>query len=80
MGFKGLIVTDAMNMGGVTAIPGCNVKAVEAGCDIVLMPLDAAKAHSDILKKYRADKAFKAQVDAAAKRIIRMKLCVGAIK
>lgn len=80
MGFKGLIVTDAMNMGGVTAIPGCNVKAVEAGCDIVLMPLDAAKAHSAILKKYRADKAFKAQVDAAAKRIIRMKLCVGAIK
>ena len=80
MGFKGLIVTDAMNMGGVTAIPGCNVKAIEAGCDIVLMPLDAAKAHSDILKKYRADKAFKAQVDAAAKRIIRMKLCVGAIK
>jgi beta-N-acetylhexosaminidase len=80
MGFKGLIVTDAMNMGGVTAIPGCNVKAVEAGCDIVLMPLDAAKAHSDILKKYRADKAFKAQVDVAAKRIIRMKLCVGAIK
>jgi len=80
MGFKGLIVTDAMNMGGVTAIPGCNVKAIEAGCDIVLMPLDAAKAHSDILKKYRADKVFKAQVDASAKRIIRMKLCVGAIK
>jgi beta-N-acetylhexosaminidase len=80
MGFKGLIVTDAMNMGGVTAIPGCNVKAIEAGCDILLMPLDAAKAHSAILKKYRSDSAFKAQVDAAAKRIIRMKLCVGAIK
>ena len=80
MGFKGLIVTDAMNMGGITSIPGANVKVIEAGCDIVLMPLDAAKAHSQILKKYRTDPAFKAIVDAAAKRILRMKLCVGAIK
>lgn len=80
MGFKGLIVTDAMNMGGITSIPGANVKAIEAGCDIVLMPLDAAKAHSQILKKYRTDPAFKTIVDAAAKRILRMKLCVGAIK
>ncbi len=80
MGFKGLIVTDAMNMGGITSIPGANIKAIEAGCDIILMPLDAAKAHSQILKKYRTDPAFKAIVDAAAKRILRMKLCVGAIK
>ncbi len=79
-GFKGLIVTDAMNMGGVTAIPNCEVKAVEAGCDIVLMPVDAKKAHTEILKKYRSDAAFKAKVDASAKRVIRMKLCVGALK
>ena len=79
-GFKGLIVTDAMNMGGVTAIPNCEVKAVEAGCDIVLMPVDSKKAHTDILKKYRSDAAFKAKVDASAKRVIRMKLCVGALK
>lgn len=80
LGFKGLIVTDAMNMGGVVAIPNCHVKAVEAGCDIILMPVDAAKAHSAILKKYRSDAAFKARVDESAKRILRMKLCVGAIK
>lgn len=80
MGFKGLIVTDAMNMKGVSDVPGSDVKAIEAGCDILLMPLDAAKAHSAILKKYRSDAAFKAKVDAAAKRVLRMKLCVGAIK
>ncbi len=79
MKFKGLIVTDAMNMGGVTAIPNCDVKAVEAGCDIVLMPVDAKKAFVQILKKYRTDANFKKQVDASAKRIIRMKLAVGAI-
>lgn len=79
MKFKGLIVTDAMNMGGVTAIPNCDVKAVEAGCDIVLMPVDAKKAFVQILKKYRTDANFKKQVDASAKRIIRMKLAVGSI-
>jgi beta-N-acetylhexosaminidase len=80
MGFKGLVVTDAMNMGGVTAIKGNSVKAIEAGVDILLMPIDAAKAHKEILAKYRTDAAFKATVDAAAKRVLRMKLCVGAIK
>lgn len=79
MKFNGLIVTDAMNMGGVTAIEHCDLKAVEAGCDIILMPVDAEKAFSDILKKYRADANFKKQVDASAKRIIRMKLAAGAI-
>lgn len=78
MKFKGLIVTDAMNMGGVTAVPQCELKAVEAGNDIILMPVNADKAFADILKKYRANPAFKAQVDESAKRILRMKLCVGA--
>lgn len=80
LGFKGLIVTDAMNMGGVASIPQAEVKAIAAGCDIVLMPIDAKKAHSDLLKKYREDKEFKAKVDESVKRIIRMKICVGLLK
>jgi len=73
--FKGLIVTDAMNMLGVSTISESNVKAIEAGVDILLMPLNAAKAHKEILEKYRIDKAFKSKVDLACKRIIRAKLC-----
>jgi beta-N-acetylhexosaminidase len=79
-GFKGLIVTDAMNMGGVASIPQCEVKAVNAGCDIVLMPVDAKKAFNDILKKYRTDAEFKKKVDASAKRVIRMKIALGLMK
>jgi beta-N-acetylhexosaminidase len=79
-GFKGLIVTDAMNMGGVASIPQCEVKAVNAGCDIVLMPVDAKKAHADILKLYKSDAAFKKKVDASAKRVIRMKIALGLLK
>lgn len=76
LGFKGLIVTDAMNMGGVESIPQSEVKAVAAGCDIVLMPIDAQQAHSDLLSKYRTDPEFKKKVDVAAKKIIRMKIAL----
>ncbi|MBC9813153.1 glycoside hydrolase family 3 protein [Crocinitomicaceae bacterium CZZ-1] len=77
LNYKGLVVTDAMNMGGVTQVPNVNTAVIEAGCDILLMPLDAEKAHTEILKKYQADTAFKAKADEAAKRVIRMKLCLG---
>jgi len=74
--FNGIVVTDAMNMGGVSSIPNAEVKAIEAGCDIILMPLNVEKAHAQILKKYQNDTNFKSKVDQAAKRVIRLKLCM----
>lgn len=77
LGFKGLIVTDAMNMGGVSNVEGASWKAVAAGCDIVLMPLNVDQSHKDILARYQSDADFRKKVDASAKRIIRMKMCLG---
>lgn len=74
--FQGLIVTDAMNMLGVSTIEGADVKAIDAGVDILLMPLDAGKAHQEITEEYIKNKAFKEKVDAACKRVIRAKLCI----
>jgi beta-N-acetylhexosaminidase len=79
LGFQGLIVTDAMNMGGVSSAPNASRLAVEAGCDLVLMPLNVEKTHQDILTKYSSDENFKSQVDASVKRIIRMKICLNLI-
>lgn len=79
LGFKGLIVTDAMGMGGVVNVTDSEIKAVAAGCDILLMPKDAEKAHQTILKKYTSDQEFKETVDASVKRIVRMKICLGLI-
>lgn len=79
MGFNGLIVTDAMNMGGVAKVPNASSKAIDAGCDILLMPLDARKAHTEITKLYNSSLEFQQKVDTAAKRIIRMKICLGLI-
>lgn len=76
LGFKGLIVTDAMNMGGVVNVPNAVYMAVNAGCDIILMPLDAKKAHEELLSAYRTNTAFKKKLDESAKKVIRMKLAM----
>ena len=47
MGFGGIIVTDALVMGGITNTYGANeaaVLAVEAGADVLLMPADVEEA------------------------------------
>ncbi len=77
LGFEGLIVTDAMNMGGVVNVENCYVKAIDAGCDILLMPKSSFIAHAELLKKYREAQDFQEKVNLACKRIIRMKICLG---
>lgn len=77
MKFKGLIITDAMNMGGVANVPNCEEKAVAAGCDIVLMPINTDKAFKDIYSQFMRSEVYRQQVNDSVKRIIRMKICLG---
>lgn len=80
LNFKGLIVTDAMNMGGISRVSDANTRCIAAGCDILLMPLNVRKAHKEILRMYTKDEAFRMKVDLAVKRIVRMKVCLGLIR
>jgi beta-N-acetylhexosaminidase len=77
MNFKGLVVTDALNMGGVASIPNCELKAAKAGCDLLLMPINEEKALFDILSETQKDTQFKQQVYASVRKIIRLKYCLG---
>lgn len=77
LNFKGIIVTDAMNMGGVSSIKNANKLAVLAGCDILLMPLNANEAHKDLLEIYAKNEDAKTEIDNSVKKIIRAKLCLG---
>jgi beta-N-acetylhexosaminidase len=77
LGFEGLIVTDALNMGGVTFVEDAPLKTIQAGCDIALMPVDARKAHASILENYTKDAEFAGQVDDSVRRILRAKICLG---
>jgi beta-N-acetylhexosaminidase len=77
MDFKGLVVTDAMNMGGVASIPNCELKAVQAGCDLILMPIDVEKALYDIVGEIQVNEQLKQQTYASVRKIIRLKFCLG---
>ena len=76
LNFEGLIVTDALNMGGVSFIPDAEVLAIKAGCDIILMPLNARLAHKKLLAEYKENEETKVIIDAAVRRIIRAKICL----
>jgi beta-N-acetylhexosaminidase len=80
LGFKGLVVTDAMNMGALSKIPQATLKAVQAGCDMILMPTNEAALINAVLKEMAADEAFKNQVYTSVKKILRAKLCLGILK
>jgi beta-N-acetylhexosaminidase len=80
MGFKGIIVTDAMNMGGVIAVKNSGLKAAMAGCDMLLMPVKEQNDIFDIVSKMNEDRAFKAQVYESVMKIIKLKICLGLIK
>lgn len=77
--FRGLVITDAMNMGGVQAVSNSGLKAVAAGCDQLLMPVEEEKDIFDILTELNVNEDFKYQVYSSVKKIIRMKICLGLI-
>ncbi|SDM21645.1 beta-N-acetylhexosaminidase [Catalinimonas alkaloidigena] len=80
LGFRGLVVTDAMNMGAVSQDPQATVKAVKAGCDMILMPPNEPLLLNGVLAAMQKDPAFRDQVYASVKKIIRLKLCLGLIQ
>ena len=75
--FEGLIVTDALNMGGVANLENNGLKAAQAGCDQLLMPINEEKVLLDILKLIEKDQTFRKEIYNSVKKIIRLKICLG---
>ncbi len=72
LGFTGLIVTDALIMGAITSRYGDNevpVMAVEAGADIVLMPVDPEGAIQAICDAVEAGRIPLERIHASLERI-----------
>ncbi|MGE5432499.1 MAG: glycoside hydrolase family 3 N-terminal domain-containing protein [Syntrophomonadaceae bacterium] len=76
LGFNGLVVTDAMNMHGLTkhfkSGPAA-LKAVEAGNDIILFPPDEAAAISAIYGAVESGKLSENRIDYSARKILAAK-------
>ncbi|MFZ5554691.1 MAG: glycoside hydrolase family 3 N-terminal domain-containing protein [Bacteroidota bacterium] len=80
MGYKGIVITDAMAMKGVSSVPHCGLKSVMAGSDIILMPEKEYEVYYDILNEIKKNEEFKNQAYESIKKIIRFKICLGLIK
>lgn len=77
MGFDGIVITDAMNMGAVAqnySPAEAAVKAVLAGVDIILMPEDFQQAYAGILNAVKSGKITQERIDASVSRIVKLKL------
>lgn len=80
MGFKGLIVTDALEMGGVTAAFSTEeaaLRAVLAGVDQLLLPPEPAKVIAYLAAAVRDGRVPLERIDGAVRRILEAKASVG---
>jgi beta-glucosidase-like glycosyl hydrolase/CubicO group peptidase (beta-lactamase class C family) len=78
--FKGLIVTDAMDMGGVTSLyaPGdAAVRAVEAGADVLLMPPVPDAAMASLEAAVKSGRIPSSRIDESVRRILQAKSRLG---
>ncbi|MBN1634096.1 MAG: glycoside hydrolase family 3 protein [Ignavibacteria bacterium] len=78
--FKGLVITDAMNMEAVSKRTKPSLNAVIAGNDLILAPSDEGMLISSVVEKMETDETFKQNIYKSVKKIIRIKICLGLIK
>lgn len=77
MGYEGIIITDAMNMGAVADhydSAQAAVLAFQAGADMILMPEDFAAAYQGILNGVNSGAISRERLDQSVLRILRGKL------
>ena len=76
LGFEGVIITDAMNMGAITEYYEADeaaILALRAGCDMILMPEDFEKAYEGVLEAVRNGTISEERINDSLRRIYRIK-------
>ena len=80
LGFRGLVVTDALNMGAIVSRYGAAQAAVlafQAGADILLMPADAAAAIDAVAAAVANGTVSEARLDSSVARVLAAKSRLG---
>jgi beta-glucosidase-like glycosyl hydrolase/CubicO group peptidase (beta-lactamase class C family) len=80
LGFKGLVITDALDMGGITVryAPGeAAVRAVLAGADVLLMPPVPDAAFEALQQAVKSKRVPLERLDASVRRILEAKARIG---
>lgn len=80
VGFDGIIITDAMNMGAIVSYypdGQAAVQAVQAGVDMVLMPADLDAAYLALLDAVGTGTISQTRLDESVRRILAVKYDCG---
>jgi beta-N-acetylhexosaminidase len=82
MGFKGLIVTDALDMAGLTHLFASNigraaVEAFKAGNDLLLIPADLGASYEAMLKAAESGEISRQRLDRSVLKILKIKASLG---
>jgi beta-N-acetylhexosaminidase len=82
MKFHGVVVTDALDMAGVTRLYAGNIgraalEAFLAGADLLLMPADLDASYRAVLNAVRKGEISSARLDASVLKVLKMKASVG---
>ncbi len=78
LGFKGIVVTDALDMAGLTRLYANNigraaVDAFKAGNDLLLIPADLDASYRAVLEAARSGEIATVQLDASVLKILKAK-------
>ena len=80
LGFKGLVVTDALEMGGIAggySAGEAAVRALEAGADVLLMPIDTDAVLKSVTAAVQGGRLTRARIQESVVRILSAKERVG---
>lgn len=76
LGFEGIIITDSFSMASVTDLYSSEeaaVAAIQAGVDIVLMPLDFDAAYRGVVDAVKSGQISEERINESVRRIIKAK-------
>jgi len=79
LGFNGIVITDALNMKAVGYFDTPALQALQAGSDMVLMPENEEALVDRVHYEMGMDDAFRRQIEASVRKIVRLKLLLGLI-
>ena len=83
LGFNGLVITDSLKMQSVTdyyETGAASVMAINAGCDIVLMPQNFVKSYNAVLAAVKNGTITQERLNQSLERIFSAKYYYGIIK
>ena len=82
LGFRGIVITDAMDMAGLTRLYAANigraaVEAFKAGNDVLLIPPNLDASYHAVLDAVHSGEISKERLDASVRKILEAKADLG---